>query len=107
MELNIGTNIKRLRLSKGLTQDQLAQLLCISTPAVSKWEAKSSYPDITMLFPLAQVFGVCVDELLGYDEESAKKEIEKYLEKHREYEINGHRYRQNPNSAHQVRRRYL
>ena len=91
MELNIGTNIKRLRLSKGLTQEQLAELLCISTPAVSKWEAKNSYPDITMLFPLAQVFGVTVDELLGYDEELAKADVERYLAQHRKCEINGQR----------------
>jgi len=89
MELNIGTNIKRLRLSKGLTQEQLAELLCISTPAVSKWEAKNSYPDITMLFPLAQVFGVTVDEILGYDEALAEKEVKGYLEKHRKLEVNG------------------
>lgn len=89
MELNIGTNIKRLRISKGLTQEQLADLLCISTPAVSKWEAKNTYPDITMLFPLAQVFGVTVDELLGYDEALAKKDIDEYLALHRRYERNG------------------
>lgn len=40
MELNIGMNIKRLRLARGLTQEQLAELLTISTAAVSKWEAK-------------------------------------------------------------------
>ena len=89
MELNIGTNIKRLRLSKGLTQEQLADLLCISTPAVSKWEAKSSYPDIAMLFPLAQIFGVTVDELLGYDEALAKADVDEYLALHRKCEMNG------------------
>ena len=46
MELNIGMNIKRLRLAKGLTQEQLAELLTISTAAVSKWEAKITYPDM-------------------------------------------------------------
>ena len=76
MELNIGLNIKRLRLSKGLTQERLAELLSISTAAVSKWEAKNTYPDITMLFPLAEIFGVSVDELLGYDEAKAKAEIQ-------------------------------
>ena len=71
MELNIGMNIKRLRLAKGLTQEQLAELLTISTAAVSKWEAKNTYPDITMLFPLAEIFGVTVDELLVYGEAKA------------------------------------
>ena len=68
MNLNIGTNIKRLRLEKGLTQEQLAELLCVSTAAVSKWESKNTYPDITLLFPLASIFGVTIDELMGYDE---------------------------------------
>lgn len=75
MELNIGTNIKRLRISKGLTQEQLADLLCVSHAAVSKWELKITYPDITLLFPLAQIFGVSIDHLVGYDEEKANAEI--------------------------------
>ncbi len=66
-----------LRLAKGLTQEQLAELLTISTAAVSKWEAKNTYPDITMLFPLAEIFGVTVDELLGYDEAKAKADVDK------------------------------
>lgn len=86
MELNIGMNIKRLRLAKGLTQEQLAELLTISTAAVSKWEAKNTYPDITMLFPLAEIFGVTLDELLGYDEAKAKADVDKILaEYHRLY----------------------
>ncbi len=82
MELNIGNNIKRLRLAKGLTQEQLAELLTISTAAVSKWEARNTYPDITMLFPLAEIFGVTVDELLGYDEAKAKADVDQILEQH-------------------------
>ncbi len=79
MELNIGTNIKRLRISKGLTQEQLADLLCISHAAVSKWELKVTYPDITMLFPLAQIFDVSIDHLIGYDEEKANSEIDRIV----------------------------
>ena len=52
MELNIGMNIKRLRLAKGLTQEQLAELLTISTAAVSKWEAKNTYPDVKLVLIL-------------------------------------------------------
>ncbi len=89
MELNIGTNIRRLRLAKGLTQEQLAELLTISTAAVSKWEAKNTYPDITMLFPLAEIFGVTVDELLGYDEAKAKADVDQILEQHLQLYIEG------------------
>lgn len=89
MELNIGMNIKRLRLAKGLTQEQLAELLTISTAAVSKWEAKNTYPDITMLFPLAQIFGVTVDELLGYDEAKAKADVDKILAEYQQLYVEG------------------
>lgn len=89
MELNIGTNIKRLRLAKGMTQEQLAELLTVSTAAVSKWEAKNTYPDITLLFPLAEIFGVSVDELLGYDEAKAKADIDNILAEYRECGVKG------------------
>ncbi len=89
MELNIGQNIKKLRLNKGMTQEQLAELLCISTAAISKWEAKNTYPDITMLLPLANIFGVTVDELMGHDAEKEQIEIESILQKHRELQIDG------------------
>ena len=89
MELNIGMNIKRLRLAKGFTQEQLAELLTISTAAVSKWEAKNTYPDITMLFPLAEIFGVTVDELLGYDEAKAKADVDKILAEYQRLYVEG------------------
>ena len=89
MELNIGMNIKRLRLAKGLTQERLAELLTISTAAVSKWEAKNTYPDITMLFPLAEIFGITVDELLGYDEARAKADVDKILAEYQRLYVEG------------------
>ncbi len=89
MELNIGTNIKRLRLERGMTQEQLADLLTVSTAAVSKWEAKNTYPDITMLFPIAEIFGVSIDDLLGYDEARAKENVEKILAEYRELNLAG------------------
>ena len=89
MELNIGMNIKRLRLAKGLTQEQLADLLTISTAAVSKWEAKNTYPDITMLFPLAEIFGVTVDELLDYDEAKAKADVDKIIAEYQRLGVDG------------------
>ena len=89
MNLNIGTNIRRLRLEKGLTQEQLAELLCVSTAAVSKWESKNTYPDITLLFPLASIFGVSIDELMGYDEAKAEEEINSILEESRRQFVEG------------------
>lgn len=89
MELNIGINIRRLRLAKGMTQEQLAELLTVSPAAVSKWEAKNTYPDITMLFPLAQIFGISVDELLGYDESKARADVDIILAEYQRLYVEG------------------
>lgn len=57
--------IKTLRESKGLTQKQLGELICVSDKAVSKWENDRGLPDITLLEPLAKALGVSVAELLS------------------------------------------
>lgn len=89
MNMNIGQTIKRLRQQKDMTQEQLAQLLCVSSAAVSKWEVGNTYPDITMLFPLAQIFSVSIDELMGYDKESTQAEIDHILQEARTARRNG------------------
>lgn len=59
-----GTFIQGLRIDKGMTQAQLADLLGISDRAVSKWETGKSFPDVSMLKPLAKILEVSVLELL-------------------------------------------
>lgn len=56
-------NIKRLRMIKGITQKQLASILGVSSKTVSKWETGLGQPEINQIAPLAQVFGVSIDEL--------------------------------------------
>ena len=68
MEITIGENIRRLRLERRMTQEQLAEILNVTNAAVSKWERGDSFPDITMLFPIADYFGVSVDALMGHEE---------------------------------------
>jgi len=65
MEETLGKRISQNRKRLGLTQDQLAEKLGVTAQAVSKWENDLSCPDITMLSPLAEIFGVTTDELLG------------------------------------------
>ena len=60
----ISKNIKRLRTSKGMSQDALAEKLFISRQAVSSWENDRTQPDVDMISKLAEVFGVTVEELL-------------------------------------------
>jgi len=43
--MNIGENIKRYRLAKGMTQEQLANIVGVSNQAVSKWECDGSIPE--------------------------------------------------------------
>lgn len=83
MEIKIGENIKRLRKAKNVTQEQIAEVLGISVTAVSKWERCETYPDITLLFPLAHYFEVTLDELMGYDEERIQAEIHEVLSEYR------------------------
>lgn len=64
--MTIGKNVKRLRQNKGITQEQLGEMLGISSQAVSKWENGSALPDITVLPKLADYFGISIDELMGY-----------------------------------------
>ena len=57
--------IRRLREGRGLTQQQLADRLCVSAKAVSKWETGRGYPDISLIEPLAAALGVSVIELFS------------------------------------------
>ena len=52
--MKINEIIRKKRLEKGYTQEQIASFLGVSPPAVNKWEKASSYPDITLLPPLAR-----------------------------------------------------
>ena len=67
MSTMIGNNIKTYRKNKGITQEELSELLKITPQAISKWESGTSFPDISMLIPLAKVLGVSTDMILGYD----------------------------------------
>lgn len=59
-----GSTIKILREKLHLTQSQLAEKLCVSDKAVSKWETGKGFPDISLLEPLASALRVSVPELL-------------------------------------------
>lgn len=76
--MNIGHRIAELRKAKGMTQEQLASRLGVSAPAVSKWETATSYPDITLLCPLARALGTDVDTLLEYEENLPKEKAAEY-----------------------------
>ena len=60
-----GALLRRLRLEKQMTQRQLAQLLCLSEQAVSKWERGVGMPDVSFLPRLAEIFSVSTEKLLS------------------------------------------
>jgi len=68
---NFGARVHEMRKAKKLTQDELAQMMGVSGQAVSKWENGQSYPDITTLPALAEIFNVSIDALFGKEMENA------------------------------------
>ena len=65
--MSFGQTIKSLRREANMTQENLAELLSISPQAVSRWETDIAMPDISLLPPLANLFNVTTDFLLGMD----------------------------------------
>ena len=66
METNIAENIRAYRKERGLTQEQLAEVLGVSVGAVYKWESRSSLPELRLIMEMADFFEISVDALLGY-----------------------------------------
>ena len=64
MNETIGNRIAKFRKEKNMTQEDLANLLGVSSQAVSKWENDVSCPDISLLPQLCNVLGITADELL-------------------------------------------
>lgn len=64
--LNIGKKSEKKEENADLTQEELANILGVSKAAVSKWEIGESYPDITLLPKIAQLFHITIDELFNY-----------------------------------------
>lgn len=78
MNLNFGENLKKLRRSLDMTQDELAEALGLSIQAISRYETQAAYPDIEMLPVIAGYFGVTVDSLLGVSGEAKERRRGEY-----------------------------
>ena len=64
-QIKTGALIRQLRLDSGMTQKQLAEAICVSDKAVSKWECCNGCPDVALLAELSAVFGTDVQTLLS------------------------------------------
>lgn len=65
----IGQQIKKFRMAKGITQEQLGNLVGVTTQAVSKWE-RGGTPDAELLPKLSEVLSVSIDTLFGLGDEN-------------------------------------
>ena len=65
--LYLSENLKKYRILKNLTQEDVAGYLGITPQSVSKWERGETYPDITLLPALANIFETSIDLLVGMD----------------------------------------
>lgn len=73
--MSIGKVIRKYRKEKNLTQEEMAGRLGVTAPAVNKWENENSYPDITLLAPIARLLDISLDTLLSFREELTQEEI--------------------------------
>ena len=87
--MNLGLNIKKLRLAKGMKQEELAEYTGVSSRAVSRWENGITFPDISLLPILANIFEVTVDELLDVDVYKKEQDIKSILEENQKYKHTG------------------
>lgn len=85
----LAENLKKYRMLKNLTQEEVADYLCITAQSVSKWERGESYPDITFLPALANIFETSVDLLMGMDTIRAEETRYNIHKKAVEYQRNG------------------
>lgn len=77
--MKINDIIKKKRITLGMTQEQVADYLGVSTPAVNKWEKGGCYPDITLLPALARLLKVDLNTLLSFNDDLSEKEIGDFL----------------------------
>ena len=78
--MTIGKNIAELRKNNGMTQEQLAETLGVSSQAVSKWENEVTMPDIMLLPVIAGCFDITLDELYGGRKPKEKQQAVDYDE---------------------------
>lgn len=72
---NIGKSISSCRKKLGMTQEELAEKLCISAQAVSKWENGIGYPDITLVPAISETLKISLNDLFGASDDIGREEL--------------------------------
>lgn len=77
--MQIGTIIRKHRLEKNFTQEEMARRLGVTAPAVNKWEKGHSMPDITLLSPIARLLDITLDILLSHTDSLSDEEANRLI----------------------------
>lgn len=85
----LGMMISSLRKQKGMTQSELAEKMGVTDKAVSKWERDLSFPDITSIPKLAEIFEISVDELMQVKTSTKEKRIKNKVDEIVDMALNG------------------
>ncbi len=67
--MQLGSRIQKYRKGRGLSQEQLADLLSVSRQSISKWETDAAVPELEKLLRMSDIFGVSLDALVREDTE--------------------------------------
>lgn len=73
--MSLGKVIRKYRKNRNLTQEEMAGRLGVTASAVNKWENENSYPDITLLAPIARLLNISLDTLLSFRKDLTTEEI--------------------------------
>ena len=83
----IGSFLRELRKERGITQEDLAEKLNVSSRTISRWETGSNMPDISLLIEIADFFDVSIPEIINGERKSEKMngEVKEVAEKLSDY----------------------
>ncbi len=77
--MKIGEIIRKYRKEKNLTQEEMANRLGVTAPAVNKWENGNSMPDIALITPICRLLEISPDTLFSFHEELTAEEISLFI----------------------------
>lgn len=74
--MDFNNQLKRIRESNGLTQEQLSKILNVYRQSISSWEVGRNFPDLEMIVIISKEFNISLDQLIMGDKNMEKKLIE-------------------------------
>lgn len=84
--MELGKQIKKLRVQRGVTQETLAERLGVTAQAVSRWERGETLPDVSLLPDLSAYFGVTIDALFALSDDTRMERIQNMIWDEREFD---------------------